>query len=271
MQRTTITIPIYLPRWLIAPLRAMRTKFRLALRKTSPDAAVNLFGDRDVEWSWVASQMPSGPGEALDFGPGGSYLGLVAAHRGFRVTAVDLLRSQYPYLHENLSFIQGDLLGLPLPVGKFDLVINCSTVEHVGLAGRYGVAESLVDGDLRAMTRLRDLMKPGGIMLLTVPLGRDAVFAPMCRVYGRRRLPQLLDGYTVTREAFWIKDSENRWSPSDRQTALAFEASAGSWDPLRNVYALGCFVLLALKAASREGGQMDGVAFSALEPQGFRR
>ena len=27
-----------------------------------------LSGDRYIEWSWVAEQMPSGPGEALDFG-----------------------------------------------------------------------------------------------------------------------------------------------------------------------------------------------------------
>jgi len=42
-----------------------------------------LVGDRDVEWSWIVSHMPLGPGEALDFGcGGGSWLGLVAARRG---------------------------------------------------------------------------------------------------------------------------------------------------------------------------------------------
>ncbi len=253
MHQTTITIPIYLPRRLVRPLRGVRNAFRLAFRKKYPSA--NLLGDRDVEWSWIASHIPAGPGEALDFGHGGSYLALIAAHRGFRVTAVDLQRSQRPYVHANLSFIQGDLLTLPLPVGKFDLVINCSTVEHVGLAGRFSITESVADGDLRAMTRLRDLMKPGGIMLLTIPVGRDAVFAPMCRVYGGQRLPQLLDGYSVTSEGFWVKDTENRWCPVDRQAALAFEAYAGSRDPLRNVYALGCFVLLAPKVESCGGGQ----------------
>ncbi|MDI6704407.1 MAG: hypothetical protein QME40_07045 [bacterium] len=51
---------------------------------STPDST--LAGDRDVEWSWIASQMPSGLGEALDFGCGPiSYLGLIAAHRGFKL------------------------------------------------------------------------------------------------------------------------------------------------------------------------------------------
>jgi len=262
MARANITIPVYLPRWLLAPLRTVRDRLKLALGKTH--SPVNLLGDRDVEWSWVAAQMPAGPGEALDFGPGGSYpggsyLGLLAAQRGFNVTAVDLELVERPYRHPGLSFVQGDLLKLPLPSGRFDLVINCSTVEHVGLAGRYGVSEPLPDGDVRAMTLLRGLMKPGGIMLLTIPVGRDGVFAPLCRVYGRERLPRLLGAFLVKGEAFWVKNQENRWLPSDRETALAFEASAGSWDPLRNVYALGCFVLLTPEA---EGGGGLGSAAS---------
>lgn len=203
----------------------------------------NIVGDRAVEWSWVISQMPPGPGEALDLGPEGSHLSLVAAQRGFNVIALDLQPVHRLYRHPRLQFVQGDILKPSLPKEHFDLIINCSTVEHVGLAGRYGVAESRPDGDLEAMVRLRELMKPGGAMLLTIPVGQDEVFAPFCRVYGTRRLPRLLEGYTVEEEAFWVKDSQNRWVLSDREIALNFKASAGSDDPLQCIYALGCFVL----------------------------
>jgi len=203
----------------------------------------NLVGDRDIEWSWVCSQMPSGPGAALDFGPGGSHSPLIAAQRGFNVTAVDLEPVRWPYVHLRLRLVQGDILKLTLPEGHFDLVINCSTVEHVGLAGRYGVTENRPDGDLEAMARIRELMKPRGVMLLTIPVGRDGIFAPLSRVYGALRLPRLLEGYVVEKEVYWAKDSQNRWVMCDKERALNFEASAGSWDPLCNVYALGCFVL----------------------------
>ena len=203
----------------------------------------NLAGDRDIEWSWVSAQMPDGPGEALDFGTGGSHLGLIAAQRGFNVTAVDLGQIQWYYTHPELQFVQGDILKLSLPAKHFSLVINCSTVEHVGLAGRYGVTEDSADGDIQAMAHLTELMVPGGIMLLTIPVGQDAVFAPLSRVYGAKRLPGLLEGYTIEKEAFWVKDNQNRWQLSERGNAINFRASAGSWNPLKNIYALGCFVL----------------------------
>ena len=241
------------------PLKLVRLvlKFRSALarclqkavyRLERPGRSVtpNLLGDRDIEWSWVASQMPSGRGEALDFGSGGSCLGLIAAQRGYKVTAVDLEPTQWPYVHPHLRFIKGDLLKLPLPAGHFDLVLNCSTVEHVGLVRRYGVAEDRSDGDLEAMARLKELMKPGGLMLVTIPVGQDALFAPLCRVYGAQRLPRLLEGYTVEKQDYWIKDNQNRWVLSTKETALSFKASAGSWNPLQNVYAPGCFALSKL-------------------------
>jgi glycosyltransferase involved in cell wall biosynthesis len=211
--------------------------------KLKPPRIPNLLGDRDVEWSWVTSQMPSGSGEALDFGTGQSPLALIAAQRGFNVTAIDLEAVRRHYVHPKLYFIQGNILKLSLPENHFDLVINCSTVEHVGLAGRYGVTENLPDGDLEAMARLRELMKPDGVMLLTVPVGQDAVFTPMTKVYGFQRLPLLLEGFTVEIEEFWIKNAENRWIQCDRETALRFKAFAGSRDAMQNIYALGCFVL----------------------------
>lgn len=203
----------------------------------------NLEGDRDIEWSWVAAQMPCGPGEALDFGPGGSPLGLIAAQRGFKVTAVDIGPVQQPYDYPGLRFVRSDIMKLSLPADHFDMVINCSTVEHIGLSGRYGVSEEKSDGDLKAMAHLRNLLKCGGMMLLTVPIGQDAVFPPLHRVYGAERLPRLIEGYKVEKEAFWIKDKQNRWSLAEREAALKFRACSDSWNPLKNIYALGCFVL----------------------------
>jgi len=206
---------------------------------------VNLFGDRHIEWSWVAAHIGEGPGEALDFGPGESWISLVAVRRGYRVTTVDLETAPRPYVEPDLHSVQGDLLCTPLPESHFDLVINCSSVEHVGLSGRYGVQTDNGDtaGDLRAMQKLSEVMKSGATMILTIPVGRDAVFAPMCRVYGRRRLPRLLRLFEITREAYWVKDESNRWVACDRSEALAFEADAGADDWRQNVYGLGCFVL----------------------------
>jgi SAM-dependent methyltransferase len=221
---------------------AMRALRHLAGHDIHAPRIPNLLGDRDIEWAFVAAHVPKGPGRALDFGPGGSSLSLVAAEAGFEVTSVDLEAVYSPYVHSAIRRLQGDVLELPLQ-GDLDLVINCSTVEHVGLSGRYGVTKGHPSGDLDAMERLRALLKPGAPMLLTIPVGVDSVFAPLCRVYGDERLPRLLRGYEIVVERYWVKDAENRWIAATRDAALAFEASAGSFDPLQSIYALGCFVL----------------------------
>ncbi|HXA41747.1 MAG TPA: DUF268 domain-containing protein [Candidatus Solibacter sp.] len=204
---------------------------------------INLLGDRDIEWSWVAARLPLGHGKALDFGNGGSALSLLAAQSGYQVTAIDLEAYQWPYEFPGLAFMQADLMDADLEEGSFDLVINCSTVEHVGIVGRYSVSRPDPDGDLVAMRRLGDLMKPGATMLLTVPLGRDAIFPPMCRVYGAARLPKLLGDFAVEADSYWSKNSANRWVQVTREEGLNFEAHAGSPRAMENIYAIGCFVL----------------------------
>ena len=229
MRRVHISVP--LPEGLYGALRGLKRSLR-----PRAEGGRDLSGDREIEWSWVAARIPQGSGEAIDFGCGQSPLGLVAAHAGFRVTAVDLGEVAWPYRHERLKFLQGDILELPLEEARFDLAINCSAIEHVGIAGRYGVTEGHADGDLAAMARLRSLLRPGGLMLLTIPVGSDAVFAPWHRVYGPERLPRLLQGFTVESREFWLKDRENRWERSDEGPALATPSR-------ERLYGLGCFVL----------------------------
>jgi SAM-dependent methyltransferase len=245
MHISRLSIPIPLPDGLYRLLK--KAHHRLTGRPASDlaptAAAVNLDGDRDIEWSWIAAHIPEGSGNALDFGAGASALGLLARQRGYSVTAVDLTPVRWPYRVDRLTFVQGDLFQLRVPRGKFDLVLNCSTVEHAGLPGRYGVTEERPDGDLEAMRILRDWMKPRGRMLLTIPVGIDEVFAPLCRVYGKKRLPRLLEGFRIREENYWIKGADNCWVRGTRAKALATRAYAGSWKPEQNYYPIGCFVL----------------------------
>jgi hypothetical protein len=80
-----LNIPVYLPMALYRPLRRLKRAITDRNRPTR-----NLWGDRDVEYSFIAAHMPNGPGKALDFGSGSSYMSLLAALRGFEVIALDL-------------------------------------------------------------------------------------------------------------------------------------------------------------------------------------
>ena len=231
-----VNVPILLPDIVYASLRRLVRGPQVAGHDSTTR---DLSGDREIEWSWIASRVPAGPGVALDFGPGpGSYLGLIAANRGFSVTALDLESISWPYERHGLTLLQGDVLDptLPLDDGAFDLVLNCSSIEHVGIAGRFQITEARIDGDLEAMGRLRRMMKPEATMLLTIPVGRDAVVAPWHRVYGAERLPRLLDGFMVEEREYWVKDGSNRWTVDDEPAALTEPSGP-------RAYALGCFVL----------------------------
>jgi len=196
----------------------------------------NLDGDRDIEYSWIAANMAEGPGKALDFGCGTSWMGLLAARRGFEVTAVDLLQISWSYEYSGLHLDHGDVVSLRLLSESFDLIVNCSSIEHVGLKGRYGVSDNYGDGDLEVMGLLRTLLKPGGHMLLTIPVGRDRVFAPKHRIYGAERLPRLLQGWEVVKSEYWGKDESNRWKICEEMVVLERE-------PLDYYYGLGLFVV----------------------------
>jgi SAM-dependent methyltransferase len=201
-------------------------------------SALDLTGDRDIEWSYVAARVGrfAGSGKSvLDFGAGSGLLSLAAGSIGGRVLAIDLMPQQFPLSYPNIEFRQVDVMDLREEDGRFDLVMNCSTIEHVGLAGRYGSSDRS-DGDLEAMAKLRSLLAVNGNMILVLPVGQDAVFSPLHRVYGRDRLPKLLDGYRVLESSYLRKNTRNEWTLCEQEEALSEVGSA-------RYYALGAMVL----------------------------
>ena len=125
-----VTLPFYIPRW---AYRAAR-KIKQSVRKQSTNS-INLSGDREIEWSFIISRFLEGPGEVLDFGASFGHLSISAAQKGYHVLALDLDPEQFQWKHPNVDFLCGDLLTVDLPTRHFDLILNCSSVEHVGLQG----------------------------------------------------------------------------------------------------------------------------------------
>jgi SAM-dependent methyltransferase len=203
--------------------------------EAAKDDQLTLAGDRDVEWAWALGHLRAKPGDVLDFGAGHGLLSLGAAFRGHRVVAVDLEKQSFTFTHDHIDYRQGDLNELDIGEAAFDQILNCSTVEHVGLAGRYGSVDD-PDGDLRAMQKMARALRSDGTMILSVPVGRDAVFAPYHRVYGEKRLPELVAPFEIAHQEFRAKWMSRKWEPVERAQALATLGSAA-------YYAIGMFVL----------------------------
>lgn len=219
-----------------ALLRAGSAAHVLSDRLTADDQGPGLAGDRWVEWSFCMARLADGPGTTMDFGAAIGFVSLAAAQRGHEVVALDREPPAFDFEHPGVRHVQADILDRPLAGQRFDQIINCSSVEHVGLAGRYG-SSNRPDGDVEAMGIMADMLAPGGRMILTIPVGRDAVWPPLHRIYGEQRLPRLLERYEIAEEQYWCKDpAAPLWRQADRAQALAVEGSQA-------FYAIGLFVL----------------------------
>jgi len=118
--------------------------------------------------------------------------------------ATDITTSEYqvPYIPPTAGFANRmrtihheELLANPV---QFDMVVSFSSLEHDGL-GRYHDPMS-PGGDLQQLRNLYDLIKPGGLFVLEVPLGlpgttagaaQDNIRLPLDREYGPVRYVEL--------------------------------------------------------------------------------
>jgi hypothetical protein len=95
--------------------------------------------------------------------------------------------------------------------GPADVAFSISSFEHDGL-GRYG---DPLDGeaDIRALQLVRDkLLRPGGLLFLSVPVGPDCLVWNAHRVYGKKRLPRLFEGWEVVDTVgLKMEDMEENW------------------------------------------------------------
>jgi hypothetical protein len=149
------------------------------------------YGTTDV---WLYQALDQYPVRGKEVGILGSewpWYECICSYHGARATTIEYRRidCRIPGLR---VLTPAEYAARPTP---FDIVLSISSVEHDGL-GRYGDPLD-PDGDLRAMSGLRRMLKPEGLLILAVPVGRDALVWNAHRIYGRQRLPLLLQGWRL--------------------------------------------------------------------------
>jgi len=96
---------------------------------------------------------------------------------------------------------------------RFDIILSISSIEHDGL-GRYGDPIN-PQADLETMKKLKEYLKPDGLMFLAVPIGKDCLCWNAHRIYGPIRFPllteawELIDSFGFKNKGFsgFLKDS----------------------------------------------------------------
>ena len=183
---------------------------------------INNQGTLDIPFVLLNFDLSS-TSKILDFGCGGSVIPLYLATFGYKVTGIDF-RYGGGYSHKNFTFLKKNFFDVNLEKGSFDCVIATSTLEHVGM-GHYGESP-LENGDMKAMEKIRHILKPGGVLFLTVPGGRGKIYEKKgikyVRIYEPSEIEQLCKGFKIEKELFFKKEDQE-WIPAKREEMTKIE------------------------------------------------
>jgi SAM-dependent methyltransferase len=134
--------------------------------------------ERAVEFGWVRHHI--GDGRVLDAGSALNHE--VILDRVLPVvselTIVTLEPEDRSWSERGVRYLYQDLRHLDIADASFDMAVSVSTLEHVGLDNSRFYDSDAPQGDAdedaqRAMRELQRVVKPGGVLLITVPFGRS--------------------------------------------------------------------------------------------------
>lgn len=187
--------------------------------------------DRFLEYPFAIGRLPEKRVKLLDIGSAGSFFPLIVAALGYDVTACDI--RTYEILNrltfKNIRFIQQDIIKVPLPEASFDAVTCISTLEHIGLRSRYGSIED-IDGDIKMMKEILKVLRPGGMVIITVPYGIAEIIAPYHRIYDYSDIKTIVAGFNIVEERYYTFDKKGDWfecNPSEGQKVKCYKDKYG--------------------------------------------
>ena len=148
--------------------------------------------DRYIEYPFVLSNIPKPQQIILDVGCSGSMFPLMLDALGCITYGMDI--REYP-IKNKFKFIQDDICHTKFNDNTFDVVTAVSTIEHIGLKGRYGTTDG---SDYKAIKEIYRILKPNGIFLMTVPYGKEFKQFKKHRVYDNTSITCLLYKFGFT-------------------------------------------------------------------------
>jgi SAM-dependent methyltransferase len=232
------------------------SSFRLRLRYLYPalgdrhapagDASGHYF-HQDI---WAARQIhENAPGRHVDVGS--SVAGFIAHLLTFReVEYVDIrpLRTNVTGLH----YRAGSLLALPYASDSLESLSALHVAEHIGL-GRYGDAVD-PDGWRKAVDELKRVLRPGGSLYFSVPIGKERLEFDGHRVFDPKTVIAAFEPLSLVKFAYVDDDGDY--------------VEAADPDGINGWYGCGLF-LFSKEASAGTGG--SGVSRRRPSAPGGRR
>lgn len=135
--------------------------------------------ERIVEYPWLLTHLPAGPGVLLDAGSALNFRFLLSQPTllGKTIYICTLAPERHSFWQLGISYTFQDLRRTCFRDEFFDYVVSLSTLEHIGLDnGRFYTGQSRGKPDpesyVEAVREMARLLRPGGRLYLSVPYGR---------------------------------------------------------------------------------------------------
>ena len=111
---------------------------------------------------------------------------IVQTHQSARTLEVGNVLSHYFETHHAIvdkyekggNVLNEDILDYS-PPSKFDLIVSISTIEHIGWSTKHGTRNPTLA--LRALDKMSSLLRPGGELWFTIPLGYNSYLDGLVR------------------------------------------------------------------------------------------
>jgi SAM-dependent methyltransferase len=181
--------------------------------------------ERTVEIPFIFRELPE-PGvfmskRILDIGCCESPLAIKLNDLWFDSWGVDVRDYGVDYP----KFIKCDARNLSMiPSSSFDMVMAVSTIEHIGLVSTPYNSNNCIDstfdedGDLKVISEMVRVVKPGGMILVTLPYGTGcAELNSWMRFYNKNRIQKMVNRKLVIDKIEYYIFRNGRWSASDEK------------------------------------------------------
>lgn len=183
------------------------------------------YDERVVEFPWALTRNLSG--RLLDAGSTLNHPHVLMRVRPrldeLHIVTLSPEDKAYPFL--DVSYLYEDLRSLPVADETYDCAVSISTLEHVGMdTTHFGLARERArdpDAELAgALGELRRVLKPGGVLYVTVPFGASEDFGWM-RQFSAAQLERLISAFgpaSDVRRTFYRYEPSG-WQPCEPEDA----------------------------------------------------
>jgi len=147
--------------------------------------------------AWAAKMIFNiKPGKVVDVGSSALLIGIISQY--VETESIDI--RPIPAAIPNLTCRRGSILNLPYLDGSVECLMSLSVIEHIGL-GRYG-DQLDPNGIHAAVVEIQRVIKPGGHLVLSVPVGPPGIVFNAHRIFSKEEFLSMFSGFKLREEMF---------------------------------------------------------------------